>query len=65
MYYGKMTNELERLYDEYRKKWGCDPSGYENAEYGIDEYREYVSDIKKALKLGIELPDLYPHDDEF
>lgn len=47
MYYGKMTNELERLYDEYRKKWGCDPSGYENAEYGIDEYREYVSDIKK------------------
>ena len=65
MYYGKMTKELEELYLEYEKIWRHDPSGYEDAEYDEDEYDEYVADIKKALELGVELPDLYPHDDEF
>ena len=65
MYYGKTTKELEELYSKYEKVWGHDPSGYEDAEYGEDEYNEYVDDIKKALELGVELPDLYPHDDEF
>lgn len=65
MYYGKMTKELEGLYKEYKAKWGCNPDGYENAEYGADEYSEYVTDIKESIKQGIELPDLYSHDDEF
>ncbi len=65
MYYGKMTKELENLYTQYSAVWNCEPDFYENAEYDEDEYNEYVADIKKALKLGIELPDLYPHDDEF
>ncbi|MDE6538640.1 MAG: hypothetical protein K2K66_00470 [Ruminococcus sp.] len=66
MYYGKkITKELERLYSEYENIWGHDPSGYENAEYGEDEYDEYVEDIKKALEMGVELPNIYPHDDEY
>lgn len=47
MYYGKMTKKLEELYLEYSKVWKCDPDFYENAEYGEDEYDEYVDDIKK------------------
>ena len=50
MYYGKVTKELESLYKEYNEKWGCDPDGYENAEYGVDEYNEYVADIKKSIQ---------------
>ena len=65
VYYGKMTKTLEKLYVEYKKRWGHDPGGYEDAEYGGSDYRDYVRDIKKALKLDVELPDLYPHDDEF
>ncbi|MDE6789172.1 MAG: hypothetical protein K2J47_07635 [Ruminococcus sp.] len=65
MYYGKMTKELEELYSKYEKARGHSPDGCEDAEYGEDEYDEYVEDIKKALELGVELPDLYPHDDEF
>lgn len=68
MYYGKMTKKLESLYREYEEKWGCTPDFYENAEYGagINEYRDYVRDIKKALELGVELPNIYPEEnDEF
>ena len=65
MYYGKMTKELEKLYSEYEKVQGHTPDACEDAEYSDDEYDEYVADIKKALKLGVELPDLYSHDDEF
>lgn len=67
MYRGRMTKELEALYKKYEKRWGHDPSGYEDAEYGtgIMEYRDYVRDIKKALELDVELPNIYPHDDEF
>lgn len=65
MYYGKMTKELEKLYKEYEKVWGHEPDGYENAEYDEDEYDDYVADIKKALEMGVELPNVYPHDDDF
>lgn len=65
MYYGNMTKELNKLYSEYFNVWKCDPDFYENAEYGEDEYDEYVKDIKKALEMGVELPDIYPHDDEY
>lgn len=66
MYYGKMTKKLESLYREYEEKWGRDPGGYEELEYGNNEYRDYARDIKKALELGVELPDIYPEEeDEF
>lgn len=62
MYYGKMTPKLEKLYEEYHKKWGVYPDFYEDTEYGENTYFDFVRDIKKALKRGIELPDLYPYD---
>lgn len=66
MYYGKMTRELQTLYAQYHSIWGNDPDCYENAEYGENEYKQYVADIKKAIELKVELPALYPYDeDEF
>lgn len=65
MYYGKTTRKLEQLYAEYEKVWNHNPSGYMEIEYGEDEYQDYVKDIKRSLKMGVELPELYPHDDEF
>lgn len=61
MYNGKMTEELRLLCEQYEKKWGSDyhPWGYEELEYG-DDYRMFKRDVKRALKKGIELPDLYP-----
>ena len=65
MYYGKMTKKLKQLYFEYNSKWGCTPDCYENAEYTADDYLTFVSDIEKSLKLNVELPNIYTHDDEF
>ncbi len=64
MYYGKMTKELKILYKEYFEKFGVEPDFYEEFEYGEFSYDEYVNDIKKALKLGLSLPELYPADED-
>ena len=59
MYYGKMTAELESLYEEYYNQFGYEPDGVEQLEYTENNYDQYVSDIKKALDLHIHLADLY------
>lgn len=51
MWYGKMTQELEKLYDDYYKMFGRTPDGYMELEYGEGSYKAYVRDIKKSLKL--------------
>ena len=56
MWYGEMTPELEKLYDEYYEIWKCEPDGYLEVEYGPEDYKRYVRDIKKAIKLKKELP---------
>lgn len=58
MWHGKMTDELERLYEEYDKVFGGDPGGYEEVDYGQKHYKDYVRDIKKAIETGKELPDV-------
>lgn len=58
MWYGKMTKELEELYDQYYEIFGAEPDGYQEVEYGQQEYDDYVSDIKKALKEKKELPEI-------
>ncbi len=58
MYYGKMTAELEALYQEYKKRFGVEPDYYEEVDYGND-YEGYVDDICKSLETGIQLPELY------
>lgn len=59
-----MTDKLKKLYYEYEKCHGVTPDCYVELEYG-DGYYEYVKDIKKALKKGVELPDLYPYEDNW
>lgn len=56
MYYGKMTEELKKLYIKYDKIFGVFPNFYEELEYGDIDYADYVSDIKKAIKEKKELP---------
>lgn len=66
MYSGKMTKELEKLYAEYKAKFGYDVGGVMDLEYTANDYSEYVKDIQKSLSTGVQLPDLYPdNDDEF
>lgn len=58
MWYGRMTNELEQLYDEYYDIFKCDPDGYMEVEYGQGSYKDYVRDIKKSIEMKIELPNV-------
>lgn len=58
MWYGKMTPELENLYDQYYDIFRSDPDEYIELEYGEDEYEDYVKDIKKAIALKKELPSI-------
>ena len=58
MWYGEMTEELEQLYSVYEEKFGIDPGGHMEVEYGQKHYRDYVRDIKLALKTGKELPEV-------
>lgn len=58
MYCGKMTAELEFLYQEYEKRFGVEPDYYEEVDYGND-YEGYVDDIRSSLESGIQLPGLY------
>jgi len=53
-----MTQELDTLYDEYYDIFGVEPDGYMELEYGKSSYKEYVSDIKKAIKEKKELPEV-------
>ena len=52
MWYGKDTEELKKMNEEYYNLFGIYPFGHMELEYGEDEYDEYVKDIKKALRIG-------------
>lgn len=58
MYYGKVTKELEELYKQYYKKFGVEPDFYEELEYGEKTYKEFIKDIKEAIRLNIDLVEL-------
>lgn len=53
-----MTIELEHLYDQYYNMFRSDPDEYIELEYGQDDYDDYVRDIKKAIELHKELPEI-------
>jgi hypothetical protein len=59
MWHGSMTKELENLYDQYYKMFGVEPDGYQEVDYGQEEYSDYVKDIKTAIENNTELPDIY------
>lgn len=50
MYYGRMTAELEKLYDEYYAVFEEYPDCWIELEYGQADYADYVLDIKRAIK---------------
>lgn len=58
MWYGSMTSELEMLYDQYYEMFQGDPDEYIELEYGQEDYKDYVRDIKKAIELHKELPEV-------
>ena len=58
MYCGKITFELEELYQKYKTMFGVEPDYYEEVDYG-DDYDGYVADIGNSLKTCIQLPELY------
>ena len=58
MWYGRDTDELRELNEEYCKVFGDYPWGYMEVEYGDDDCEQYVSDIQKAIRLRKELPDI-------
>lgn len=59
MYKGKMTEELNKLYEDYYKKFDCYPDEYDDLEYDEKTYDVFVADIKKCLKNNKEIEDLY------
>lgn len=70
MYHGKMTKELDVLYDQYYDRFGVDPDFHMELDYSDrteEDYKEYVNDIKLALSEGKSLPELHPEegDDDF
>lgn len=59
MYKGKMTKELDELYDKYYEKFDCYPDEYDDLEYYEETYDSFVRDIKISLKENKEIEDLY------
>ena len=57
MWYGSDTPELIALKKEYEAIFGHDPDGEMELEYGEDDYKDYVRDIKNAIKIRQELAD--------
>ena len=58
MWYGRNTPELINLKEKYKKKFGYNPDGEMELEYGDSDYEDYVHDIKMALETGKDLADL-------
>jgi len=57
MWYGKDTPELRTLKEKYERKFGYNPDGEIEIEYGESDYKEYVNDIQRALETGKHLAD--------
>lgn len=58
MWKGKRTEKLDVLYDEYYEKFGCEPDWYDEVNYQMMSYEEYVAYIEEAIDIGEELPDI-------
>lgn len=57
MWHGKDTDELNRLNEEYYDLFKVYPFSHMEIEYGEEEYIEYISDIKKAIRIKKPLTD--------
>ena len=58
MWYGKDTDELNKLKLEYKEVFGYNPDGEMELEYGESDYDVYVRDIKRAIQEKKDLADI-------
>ena len=58
MWYGKMTDELQRLIKQHYELFGYDPTSDMELEYGQDEYTDLIADIKRAIKEKKPIADI-------
>lgn len=58
MWYGKSTDELDRLRAEYEKIFGYNPDGETSVEYDQSGYKDYIHDLKKAIKTKKHLAEI-------
>lgn len=58
MWKGRFDEELRILFDEYEKKFGCDPDTYEEIAYYAMSYDEFSGYIKECLKKGVEIVEV-------
>lgn len=63
MYYGRMTAELEELYEEYYALFQIYPFGHEELEFGDNDYDDYVQAIKQAIKEKKDLVDIVGYEE--
>lgn len=50
MYYGQVTEELNKMRHEYENMFGYDPNGEMEIVFGEDEYYEYLKTLKKCVE---------------
>ena len=58
MWYGKDTDYLKKLRDEYKSLFGYNPDGELSVEYGQTGYKDYIHDLEKAIKTKKHLAEI-------
>lgn len=64
MYFGKITEELEKLISEYEEIFGYDPRDDEMYEIGDRGYKAFIVVLKKCIKTKKEIYDYWVVDDD-
>ena len=59
MWFGKDTEKLLKAKKEYEEKFGYNPDSEIEVEYQAWMYRVYLHDIKKCIKKGVDIANLY------
>lgn len=56
MYYGEMTEELQKYIDIYEAKFGYNPNGELSVQYA--DPMSYLADIKECIRKSIDIASL-------
>ena len=58
MWKGNYDDALDKLFDTYYDKFGCDPDTYAEIAYELMTYEEFTGYIKECLEKNVEIPDV-------
>ncbi len=58
MWEGLFDYVMEKLFDLYEERFGCDPDTYEEIAYYAMSYDEFAGYIKECLEKDVEIPDV-------